>query len=188
MRGWEDWHQRIRLDAAAGRARAFGRSLAQDGSGDLGSARRRLHFTFSKIMAWVAFDRAIKSAEAFNLEGPIDRWRQQCRKIHDDVCRHGFDLELGSFVRSYGSENLTPAFISADGRIFTANGSACARHSRDDRAPASLDGLVMRYDTTECDDGLSSHEGVFLACSFWLVDAYLLLGRMADARRLFEAS
>ena len=70
------------------------------------------HFTFSKIMAWVAFDRAIKSAEAFNLDGPLERWRQQCRKIHDDVCRRGFDPELGSFVRSYRLKESTPACCS----------------------------------------------------------------------------
>ena len=69
------------------------------------------HFTFSKIMAWVAFDRAIKSAEAFNLDGPLERWRQQCRKIHDDVCRRGFDPELGSFVRSSGTKELDASLL-----------------------------------------------------------------------------
>jgi GH15 family glucan-1,4-alpha-glucosidase len=145
------------------------------------------HFTFSKIMAWVAFDRAIKSAEAFNLEGPLDRWRQQCRKIHDDVCRHGFDPKLGSFVRCYGSKELDASLLllptlgflpAADPRV---RGTVEAIERK-----LLVDGLVMRYDTTKSDDGLSSNEGVFLACSFWLVDAYVLLGRMADARRLFE--
>jgi len=145
------------------------------------------HFTFSKIMAWVAFDRGIKSAEAFNLEGPLDRWREQCRKIHDDVCRHGFDPELGSFVRSYGSRELDASLLlvptvgflpAADPRV---RGTVEAIERK-----LLVDGLVMRYGTTEIDDGLSSNEGVFLACSFWLVDAYVLLDRIADARRLFE--
>ena len=149
-----------------------------------GAAR---HFTFSKIMAWVAFDRAIKSAEAFNLEGPLDRWRQLCRKIQDDVCRRGFDRELGSFVRSYNSRELDASLLllptvgflpPADPRV---RGTVEAIERK-----LLVDGLVMRYDTAESDDGLSSDEGVFLACSFWLVDAYVLLGRKADARRLFE--
>jgi GH15 family glucan-1,4-alpha-glucosidase len=145
------------------------------------------HFTFSKIMAWVAFDRAIKSAEAFNLEGPLDRWRELCREIHDDVCRHGFDPELGSFVRSYGSKSLDASLLllptvgflpPQDPRV---RGTVAAIERR-----LLMDGLVRRYDTTESEDGLSSDEGVFLACSFWLVDAYVLLGRDDDARRLFE--
>ena len=148
-----------------------------------GAAR---HFTFSKIMAWVAFDRAIKSAEAFNLEGPLDRWRQLCRKIQDDVCRRGFDRELGSFVRSYDSRELDASLLllptvgflpPADPRV---RGTVEAIERK-----LLVDGLVIRYDTAES-DGLSSDEGVFLACSFWLVDAYVLLGRIADARRLFE--
>ena len=145
------------------------------------------HFTFSKIMAWVAFDRAIKSAEAFNLDGPLERWRQQCRKIHDDVCRRGFDPELGSFVRSYESKELDASLLllptvgflpPTDPRV---HGTVEAIERK-----LLVDGLVMRYDTRGSDDGLPADEGVFLACSFWLVDAYVLLDRTADARRLFE--
>jgi len=148
---------------------------------------RARHFTFSKIMAWVAFDRAIKSAEAFNLEGPLDRWRQQCRKIHDDVCRHGFDPKLGSFVRSYGSKELDASLLLLPTLGFLPPADPRVRGTVEAiERKLLVHGLVMRYDTTESDDGLSSNEGVFLACSFWLVDAYLLLGRMADARRLFE--
>jgi GH15 family glucan-1,4-alpha-glucosidase len=156
-----------------------------DGIWEVRSGAR--HFTFSKIMAWVAFDRGIKSAEAFNLDGPLDRWRQLCREIHDDVCRCGFDAELGSFVRSYGSKELDASLLllptvgflpPADPRV---RGTVEAIERK-----LLVDGLVMRYDTTESDDGLSSDEGVFLACSFWLVDAYVLLGRIGDARRLFE--
>ena len=145
------------------------------------------HFTFSKIMAWVAFDRAIKSAEAFNLEGPLERWRQLCREIHDEVCRRGFDPEQGSFVRSYGSKSLdasllllpTVGFLPPEDPRVRGTVEAIERK-------LLVDGLVRRYDTAESEDGLSSGEGVFLACSFWLVDAYVLLDRKDDARRLFE--
>jgi GH15 family glucan-1,4-alpha-glucosidase len=145
------------------------------------------HFTFSKIMAWVAFDRAIKSAEAFSLEGPLDRWRRQRHKIHADVCHRGFDAELGSFVQSYGSKELDASLLllpivgflpPEDPRV---QGTIEAIERK-----LLVDGLVRRYDTRESEDGLSSGEGVFLACSFWLVDAYVLLGRTEDARRLFE--
>ena len=145
------------------------------------------HFTFSKIMAWVAFDRAIKTAQAFNLEGPIDRWRQHCHEIHKEVCDRGFDAELGSFVRSYGSKDLDASLLllptvgflpPTDPRV---RGTVEAIERR-----LLMDGLVRRYDTAESEDGLSTGEGVFLACSFWLVDAYALLGRKDDARRLFE--
>jgi GH15 family glucan-1,4-alpha-glucosidase len=149
-----------------------------------GNAR---HFTFSKIMAWVAFDRAIKSAEAFNLEGPLDRWRQQCRKIHDDVCRHGFDPKLGSFVRSYDSKELDASLLLLPTLGFLPPSDSRVRSTVEAIERGLLvDGLVKRYDPAESDDGLSSDEGVFLACSFWLVDAYVMLGRMADARRMFE--
>jgi GH15 family glucan-1,4-alpha-glucosidase len=145
------------------------------------------HFTFSKIMAWVAFDRAIKSAEAFNLDGPLDRWRKLCRKIHDEVCHRGFDPELGSFVRSYDSKELDASLLllpkagflpPTDPRL---RGTVAAIERK-----LLVDGLVMRYDTSESKDGLPPAEGLFLACSFWLVDAYVLLGRTTDARRLFE--
>jgi len=145
------------------------------------------HFTFSKIMAWVAFDRAIKSAEAFNLEGPLDRWREQCRKIHDDVCRRGFDPELGTFVRSYGSRELDASLLLLPTLGFLPPEDPRVRGTVEAiERKLLVDGLVRRYDTRESDDGLSSDEGVFLACSFWLVDAYVMLGRIADARRLFE--
>jgi GH15 family glucan-1,4-alpha-glucosidase len=149
-----------------------------------GAAR---HFTFSKIMAWVAFDRAIKSAEAFNLEGPRDRWREQRRRIHEDVCRHGFNPELGSFVRSYGSKELDASLLLLPKVGFLPPEDPRVRGTVEAIERRLLtNGLVKRYDLTESDDGLPSDEGAFLACSFWLVDAYVLLGRVADARRLFE--
>jgi len=145
------------------------------------------HFIYSKVMAWVAFDRAVKSAEEFKLAGPVDHWRQLRRRIHDDICRYGFDADLGSFVRSNGTSEvdasllLLPAvgFLPADDpRI---RGTVAMVEQR-----LMRDGLVRRYDTVRSDDGLPPGEGVFLACSFWLVDAYVLLGRHDDARALFE--
>ena len=187
-RQWGITASEVRLGATARRTRTSGESLAERDKGIWEVRGHARHFTFSKIMAWVAFDRAIKSAEAFNLEGPLDRWREQCRKIHDDVCRHGFDPELGSFVRSYGSKDLDASLLllptvgflpPADPRV---RGTVEAIERK-----LLVNGLVKRYDTTKSDDGLSSDEGVFIACSFWLVDAYVLLGRMADARRIVRA-
>jgi GH15 family glucan-1,4-alpha-glucosidase len=145
------------------------------------------HFTYSKVMAWVAFDRAIKSAEQFGLEGPVGHWREQCRKIHDDVCRRGYDPNLGSFVRSYGSRQLDASllllpevgFLPAQDPRIRGTIEAIERN-------LMADGLVLRYDTSRAQDGLEGDEGAFLACSFWLVDAYTMLGRMDDARKLFE--
>jgi GH15 family glucan-1,4-alpha-glucosidase len=145
------------------------------------------HFTFSKIMAWVAFDRAIKSAETFQLEGPVDRWRQLCREIHDEVCCHGFDRELGSFVRSYESKSLDASLLLIPTLGFLPPEDPRVRGTVEAiERKLLVDGLVRRYDSRESEDGLSSDEGVFLACSFWLVDAYVLLDRKDDARRLFE--
>src|SRR5262249_38598765 len=144
------------------------------------------HFTYSKSMAWVAFDRAIKSAEHFDLGGPVGRWRRLRRQIHSDICAHGFDPELGSFVRSYGSKLVDASLL-----LLPAVGFLPAQ---DFRIVGTIelithrlvqDGLVRRYDTTQTDDGLPPGEGVFLACSFWLVDAYVMLGRYDDALQLF---
>ncbi len=145
------------------------------------------HFTYSKAMAWVAFDRAIKSAESFELPGPIDHWRDIRNQIHNDICERGFDPELVSFVRSYGSKELDasllllPAigFLPAHDPRIRATVEAIERE-------LLVDGFVLRYDTGKSDDGLPAGEGVFLACSFWLVDAYLMLGRRDDAERLFD--
>jgi GH15 family glucan-1,4-alpha-glucosidase len=147
----------------------------------------REHFTHSKVMAWLAFDRAIKSVETFGLSGPVDRWRKLRQEIHDDICRKGFDAELGSFVRAYGTKELDASLLMLptvgflppkDPRIV---GTVKAIEHK-----LLVDGLVRRYDTARSDDGLPAGEGAFLACSFWLVDAYTLLGRGDDARRLFE--
>ncbi len=147
----------------------------------------RQHFTYSKAMAWVAFDRAIKSAEQYDLPGPLDRWREIRDRIHNDVCAHGFDAELCSFVQSYGSKELDASLLllPAIGFLPPEDPRIIGTVEAIERGLMS-DGLVRRYDTEKSDDGLPAGEGMFLACSFWLVDAYLMIGRRADAERLFE--
>jgi GH15 family glucan-1,4-alpha-glucosidase len=146
----------------------------------------RQQFTYSKIMAWVAFDRALKSAECFGLDGPLDRWRALCAEIHEDVCRNGFDAELGSFVQCYGTPNLDASLL-----LIPAIGFLPAQDPRVRGTIAAIertllvDGLVLRYDTGRTEDGLPAGEGAFLACSFWLVDAYTLTGQIEKAKQMF---
>jgi GH15 family glucan-1,4-alpha-glucosidase len=146
-----------------------------------------LHFTYSKVMAWAAFDRAIKTAEQYGADGPVDRWRALAAKIKAEVCARSFDADLGSFVQSYDSKCLDASLLlipsigflpAEDPRV---RGTLNAIERR-----LLVDGFVMRYDTAEGSDGLPPGEGAFLACSFWLVDAYILQGRYDDARRLFD--
>ena len=145
------------------------------------------HFTYSKVMCWVAFDRAIHDVETFGLSGPVHHWRRLRQMIHNDVCERGFDEELGSFVQSYGSKELdasllllpTVGFLEpSDPRI---KGTIEAVEKR-----LFVDGFLLRYDTHTSDDGLPAGEGAFLACTFWLADAYVMVGRIDDARALFE--
>jgi GH15 family glucan-1,4-alpha-glucosidase len=144
-------------------------------------------FTHSGVMAWVAFDRAIKSAEMFDLDGPIDRWRQVRADIHADVCAHGFNAEIGSFVQCYGSTRLDasllllPAvgFLPINDERVRGTIAAIERH-------LLVDGLVVRYNTDSHVDGLPPGEGAFLACSFWLADVYVMQNRGADAINLFK--
>jgi GH15 family glucan-1,4-alpha-glucosidase len=145
------------------------------------------HFTHSKVMAWVAFDRGIRAIETAGVEGPVDEWRAVRRAIHEDVCTHGYDRQLGSFVQSYGSQELdaslllmpTVGFLPPDDPRVLGTIAAVERR-------LFVDGFLRRYDPATSPDGVPGGEGVFLACSFWLADAYVLTGRMDDARRLFE--
>ena len=147
----------------------------------------RRHFTFSKAMAWVALDRAVKSVEQYGLDGPVGRWREVRAAIHEDVCKRAFDEKLGSFVQYIGGSSLDASllllaeigFIAPSDPRFLGTVAAVEKH-------LVRDGLVLRYLTSEEVDGLPAGEGAFLACSFWLVDAYLLIGRRRDAERLFE--
>jgi GH15 family glucan-1,4-alpha-glucosidase len=144
------------------------------------------HFTYSKIMAWVAFDRAVKDAERYKLDGPVDQWRSLRDRIHAQVCEQGYSTRLNSFVQSYGSEQLDACllligalgFLPADDPRVAGTIHAIETH-------LVRDGLVDRYDTANGDDGLPPGEGAFLACSFWLADAYAMCGRAADAEALF---
>ncbi|MBN8921112.1 MAG: glycoside hydrolase family 15 protein, partial [Rhizobiales bacterium] len=145
------------------------------------------HFTYSKVMCWVAFDRMIKSAKMFDFPGPVDKWRRIREEIRTEVLTRGYDAELGSFVQYYGSKELDASLLllpnlgflpPEDPRI---HGTIAAIEKR-----LLVDGFVMRYDTATSSDGLPPGEGAFLACSFWLADAYCLTGRTKDARRLFE--
>jgi GH15 family glucan-1,4-alpha-glucosidase len=147
---------------------------------------RRL-FTYSKVMAWVAVDRAIKTVEHFGSTGPLEHWRELRARIHDDVCRRGFDAKRNSFVQYYGSRELDASLLlipitgflpPEDPRVL---GTVEAI-----RRELTLDGFVMRYRTREYIDGLPPGEGVFLACSFWLADNLALQGRWEEAYGLFE--
>jgi GH15 family glucan-1,4-alpha-glucosidase len=144
-------------------------------------------FTYSKLMAWVAFDRAIRAAKHFGCDAPVNRWIQIREAIHAEVCAKGFDEELNSFVQVYGSKMLDASllllplvgFLPDDDPRVVGTVEAIERN-------LVRDGLVMRYDTSKVDDGLPSGEGVFLACSFWMVSALQRIGREDDARKLFE--
>jgi GH15 family glucan-1,4-alpha-glucosidase len=147
----------------------------------------RKHFTHSKVMAWVAFDRAIRSAEEFGLTAPLDQWRRIRKQIHSEVCERGFDRSRQTFVQSYGAGSLDASLLliplvgflpPADARVR----GTLAAIERD----LVRNGLVQRYDTGSGTDGLPPGEGAFLACSFWLVDNYVLQQRHDEARALFE--
>ncbi|HEY0482303.1 MAG TPA: glycoside hydrolase family 15 protein [Kofleriaceae bacterium] len=145
------------------------------------------HYTLSKVMAWVAFDRGIKLAEEAGLPGPVDRWRAVAAEIHAEICAKAFDARIGSFMQSYGSPWLdgsllllpTTGFLPPDDPRIV--GTVRAIEQR-----LVVDGLVMRHDPAETETGLARGEGAFLACSFWLADALLLIGRIDDARQLFD--
>ena len=147
----------------------------------------RQHFTHSKVMAWAAFDRAIRSVEEFGLEGPVDRWRAVRDAIHAQVCDKGFDPELNSFTQYYGAKPLDASlllmplvgFLPADDPRIVGTVAAIEKD-------LLRDGFVARYDTGTSVDGLAGHEGAFLPCSFWLVDDYTLMGRKDEARAMFE--
>jgi GH15 family glucan-1,4-alpha-glucosidase len=147
----------------------------------------RRHFTHSKVMAWVALDRAIKAVEKSGLPGDAGRWRGVRDAIHEDVCRRGFDAGLGAFVQCYGSRELDASLLmvplvgflpATDVRV---RGTVAAI-----QAHLVTDGFVARYRTDSAVDGLPPGEGAFLACTFWLADNLALQGRRSEARELFE--
>ena len=150
----------------------------------------RRHFTHSKVMAWVAFDRAIRSVEEYGRVGPVDRWRRLRDEIHAEVCRDGFDVELGSFTQSYGSKRLDASclMIPLVGFLPPNDARVLGTVAAIERGLVR-DGFVERYraDVENVDvDGLPPGEGVFLPCSFWLVEVLALQGRLEEATALFE--
>jgi GH15 family glucan-1,4-alpha-glucosidase len=145
------------------------------------------HYTYSKVMAWVVFDRAVRIAERFELEAPLERWKEMRDEIHREVCEHGYDAERRTFTQYYGSRELDASVLNiplvgflpgADERV-TGTIDAVWRE-------LGRDGFVSRYSTAETDDGLPGDEGQFLACSFWLVSALAVNGRADEARSLFD--
>jgi GH15 family glucan-1,4-alpha-glucosidase len=151
----------------------------------------RRHFVHSKVMCWVAFDRAVKMAEITGMAAPVDRWREVRDAIHLDVCTQGFDRELGSFTQYYGGKELDAStlfvvktgFLPADDPRVVGTVDAVQKG-------LDHDGFVLRYSTGEPEDaqvdGLQGTEGAFLACSFWLADALIAIGRVEEGRQLFE--
>lgn len=147
----------------------------------------RRHFTHSKVMAWVAVDRAVKAIERCHVEGPLERWQALRATIHEQVCREGYDANRGTFVQYYGGTSLDGSLLmiplvgflpAFDPRV---QGTLHAIERE-----LTVDGLVMRYQPSGQLDGLPGDEGMFLPCSFWLVDNLLLSGRVEEARRLYD--
>jgi GH15 family glucan-1,4-alpha-glucosidase len=144
------------------------------------------HYTHSKMMAWVAFDRTIKSSEAFQMRGPVGRWKRVRRQIHDDVCRRGFNKKVGAFVQMYGSDRLDASLL-----MMPLVGFLPATDPRVQSTVQQIekqlirDGFVLRYKLPKTKAG-SAGEGAFLPCSFWLADNYELMGRHEDAEKLLD--
>jgi GH15 family glucan-1,4-alpha-glucosidase len=147
----------------------------------------RRHFTHSKVMAWVAFDRAVKGVEQFRLPGPVERWRELRDRMHASICQRGFDPQLGSFVQSYGSKDLDASLLMLPLVGFLPASDARVRGTVAAIERSLLrDGFVARYTPHPEVDGLPEGEGTFLACSFWLADNYALQGRHAEAVAMFD--
>ncbi|GAA0666211.1 glycoside hydrolase family 15 protein [Kitasatospora atroaurantiaca] len=152
----------------------------------------RRHFVHSKVMAWVAVDRTIKLIEQSPAEGPLERWKDLRDRIHADVCEKGYDADRNTFTQYYGSKELDASlllipqvgFLPPDDKRVIGTIEAIQREL------STEDGFVLRYPTHDQQgenvDGLSGHEGAFLACSFWLADDLAMIGRVQEARELFE--
>ncbi|WP_030584024.1 MULTISPECIES: glycoside hydrolase family 15 protein [Streptomyces] len=151
----------------------------------------RRHFVHSKVMAWVAVDRTIKLVESGDVEGPLERWYQLRDDIHRDVCERGYDAERNTFTQSYGSKELDASlllipqmgFLPPDDKRVIGTIEAIQREL------STEDGFILRYPTEGEEagvDGLAGDEGAFLACSFWMADDLAMIGRVDEARRLFE--
>lgn len=179
---WRDW--RIERELMARLEEVW--RLPDEGIWEVRGPRR--HFVHSKLMAWVAFDRAVKDVERFGRDGPADRWRALRDELHAEICSRGFDAGKSSFTQAYDSDALDASvlvmpevgFLPATDPRFVGTVAAVERELVRDGA------FVDRYRTDTGVDGLPPGEGAFLLCSFWLADAYALMGRTADARRVFQ--
>ncbi|WP_369242980.1 glycoside hydrolase family 15 protein [Streptomyces sp. R21] len=151
----------------------------------------RRHFVHSKVMAWVAVDRTIKLIESGDADGPLEKWRELRDDIHRDVCEKGYDKERNTFTQSYGSKELDASlllipqmgFLPPDDKRVIGTIEAIQREL------STEDGFILRYPTSGEDagvDGLEGDEGAFLACSFWMADDLAMIGRVDEARKLFE--
>ncbi len=144
-------------------------------------------FTHSRVMAWVAMDRAVRAIEKFGLHGPLEKWRTVRQQIHDEVIEKGFDTKRNTFTQYYGSKALDASllmiplvhFLPATDPRMRGTIAAIKRE-------LMVDGFVMRYQTEKTDDGLPPGEGSFLACTFWLIDNLALIGEIEEATELFE--
>jgi GH15 family glucan-1,4-alpha-glucosidase len=147
----------------------------------------RRHFTHSKIMAWVAMDRGIKAVEELGLEGPVDRWRQLRQTIHDQICREGYDTQLGAFVQYYGAKQLDASLLMAPLVGFLPPTDPRMKSTVEAIQQGLVrDGFVDRYVTRPEVDGLPPGEGAFPICTFWLADNLALQGRYDEALDFFE--
>jgi GH15 family glucan-1,4-alpha-glucosidase len=175
---WE--MQRVLLDFLASAWRQ-----PDDGIWEMRSGRQ--DFVHSKVMAWVAFDRAVRAVELFGSDGPVDRWRAQRTALRDEILRRGFDADRNTFVQAYGSKALDGAllmlplvgFLPVDDPRIVGTVAAIQRELVED-------GFVLRYRPEHTDDGLPGSEGAFLPCTFWLVQCLGPLGRHEEAAALFE--
>jgi GH15 family glucan-1,4-alpha-glucosidase len=151
----------------------------------------RRHFVHSKVMAWVAVDRTVKLIESGEVDGPLERWREMRDEIHRTVCERGYDKERNTFTQSFGSKELDASlllipqmgFLPPDDKRVIGTIEAIQREL------STLDGFILRYPTAGEQtgvDGLEGDEGAFLACSFWLADDLAMIGRVEEARKLFE--
>ena len=144
------------------------------------------HFTYSKVMAWVAFDRAIKTVEEFGLPGPLDEWRRLRQTIHDQVCARAWNEKVGAFTQSYESDKLDASILLISLTGFLPPDDPRLRRTVEAVERTLMkDGFIQRY-VTDQSDGLAGGEGAFIACSFWFVDNLVMIGRRDDARAMFE--
>jgi GH15 family glucan-1,4-alpha-glucosidase len=159
--------------------------MADEGIWEVRGGRQQ--FTYSKVMAWVAFDRAARAVERYGMGGPAKQWRATADEIHRQVCAEAYDAERNTFTQAYGSKALDAStllipqvgFLPPDDPRVIGTVDAV-------RKELAVDGFVRRYLTEHVDDGLPDDEGAFLVCSFWLADSLALIGRTGEARNLYE--